>query len=88
MVYHIGNGKENIKYLKNEGTVKLLGCTVPSLYFWQAFIYVNRILPLFRKAFTHFSGKSLSGKHKNMGIVKSCKHVVGFFLILQNDRRA
>ena len=48
----------------------------------------NRILPLFRKAFTHFSGKSLSGKHKNMGIVKSCKYVIGFFLILQNDRRA
>ena len=54
MVYHIGNGKENIKYLKNEGTVKLLGCTVPSLYFWQAFIYVNRILPLLGSLYSLF----------------------------------
>lgn len=79
MVYHIGNGKENIKYLKNEGTVEAIRLH-STLVVLPANVYLcNRIFPLFRKAFTHFSGKSLSGKHKNMGIVKSCKHVIGFF---------
>ncbi len=58
MVYHIGNGKENIKYLKNEGTVKLLGCTVPSLYFRHTFIHVI--------GYFHFLGKLLLTFQENL----------------------